>query len=447
MPRREQSAYPGRQVEVLPGAVMAKRILVFPCGSEIGLEIHRSLRYSIHFELVGASSADDHGRFVYGHYVGGLPYHDHPEFATTLERVVREHRIDAIYPAMDAVADTLQALSGRLRVIVIGSSPEVTAVCASKTATYNALSGVVPVPTCFHRLEEVLAFPVFVKPDRGYGSRNTLLAHDARAAGAFLDKFASGSFLLLEYLPGEEWTIDCFSDRHGRLRYSAARNRSRISNGISVRTQPCTRQQIIFEQWARAIHRALGPRGAWFFQAKLDAHGQPKLLEVAARLGGSSGLARCRGINLALLSAFDAFGGDVSIDPNDYPIEMDRALDNRYKLDLHFQHVFVDLDDCLIVRGQVNHQLLGFLYKAISEGKRLTLITRHHRDPLLTLRDFRIGEVFDQVIHLREPREKKSTHIDRHDAIFIDDSHAERQEVQRAHGIPVFAPDMIEALL
>lgn len=447
MPRRAQSADPGGPAEVLHGALVAKRILVFPCGSEIGLEIHRSLRYSTHFELVGASSADDHGRFVYEHYVGGLPYHEHPEFAVALERVVREHRIDAIYPAMDAVADTLQAMSGRLGVVVIGSSSEVTAVCASKIATYSALEGVVPVPTRYHSLEEVPAFPVFAKPDRGYGSRHTLLAHDVRAASAFLGKFAPGSMLLLEYLPGEEWTIDCFSDRHGRLLYSAARSRSRISNGISVHTRPCTHQQGIFEQWAGAIHEALGPRGAWFFQAKLDAHGQPKLLEVAARLGGSSGLARCRGINLALLSAFDAFGGDVSIDPNDYPIEMDRALDNRYKLDLHFQHVFVDLDDCLIVRGLVNRQLLVFLYKAISEGKRLTLITRHHRDPLLTLRDFRIGEVFDRVIHLREPCEKKSAHIDTEDAIFIDDSHAERQEVQRAHGIPVFAPDMIEALL
>ena len=47
-----------------------KRILVFPCGSEIALEIYRSLKYSIHFELVGASSIDDHGKFVYKEYIG-----------------------------------------------------------------------------------------------------------------------------------------------------------------------------------------------------------------------------------------------------------------------------------------------------------------------------------------------------------------------------------------
>ena len=41
-----------------------KNILVFPCGSEIALEIYRSLRYSTHFKLIGANSLDDHGKFV-----------------------------------------------------------------------------------------------------------------------------------------------------------------------------------------------------------------------------------------------------------------------------------------------------------------------------------------------------------------------------------------------
>jgi hypothetical protein len=38
---------------------MKKNVLVFPCGSEIGLEIHKSLSYSTHFTLVGGSSVDD----------------------------------------------------------------------------------------------------------------------------------------------------------------------------------------------------------------------------------------------------------------------------------------------------------------------------------------------------------------------------------------------------
>lgn len=426
---------------------MAKRILVFPCGSEIGLEIHRSLRYSTHFELVGASSVDDHGRFVFEEYVGGLPHHQHPEFATHLARVVLEHRIDAIYPAMDAVAETVTQLASVVGAVVIGSPLETTRLCASKSATYQALEDIIPVPIHLRDVDEVKQFPVFIKPDRGYGSRNTLLARDASAARTFLAGFEPGGMLLLEYLPGEEWTIDCFSDRHGQLRFHSARIRGRISNGISVHTKPAAEWQAKFGEWAQAIHERLRPRGAWFFQAKLSADGHPRLLEVAARLGGSSGLFRCQGVNFALLSAFDAFDVDVSIEPNAYRIELDRALDNRYKLDIEFQHVFVDLDDCLIVRGQVNRQLVSFLHKAVSEGKSLTLITRHSCDPRATLRAFRISELFDRVFHIPASTHRKSAYIDINDAIFIDDSHAERLDVAHVHGIPVFAPDMIEALL
>jgi len=262
----------------------------------------------------------------------------------------------------------------------------------------------------------------------------------------FLERTPSSEMLLLEYLPGSEWTIDCFSDRHGSLRFQAARGRNRISNGISVNTKPSNAFSAEFAQWAQLINKVLKPRGAWFFQAKEDAGGRPKLLEVAARLGGSSGLFRCMGVNFALLSVFDAFEKDISVVPNTYRIELDRALQNRYKIDIDYQHVFVDLDDCLLVRGRPNTQLISFIYQAIGEGKEITLLTRHAHDPDTTLKRYRLSELFDRKIHLRNG-ENKSDFIENESSIFIDDSFSERQDVANRRGIPTFAPDMIEALL
>lgn len=423
------------------------RILVFPCGSEIGLEIHRSLRYSTHFQLIGASSVDDHGRFVFDDYIGDLPMHDAPAFADQLEKIVVEHQIDAIYPTMDAVAETLVSLGSRLDCRVIGSNLRATSLCASKNATYDLLQGSIPLPQRYTSPELATQYPLFIKPDRGYGARNSQWARTPTAANEFLSRHSGQAMLLLEYLPGKEWTVDCFSDRHGILRFHAARGRDRISNGISVRTSPSNDFTAAFADWAQRIHDAILPRGAWFFQAREDASGQPRLLEVASRLGGSSGLFRCMGVNFALLSAFDAFDQDVHIAPNHYQITLDRALDNRYRIDgLHYTHVYVDLDDCLLLRGAINHQLVGFLYKTISEGKGVTLLTRHARSLTSTLRKLRIEALFDRVIHLTGG-EQKSDHIDHTAAIFIDDSFAERQDVAERLNIPVFAPDMVEALL
>lgn len=425
---------------------MSKRILVFPCGSEIGLEIHRALRYSTHFDLVGASSVDDHGRFIYEDYVGGLPMHDSPDFAARLAEVVRLYRIDALYPTMDAVAETLQNLAERLGVRVIGSPLATTRICASKTLTYDALRSLVPSPTRYPDLQAASVYPIFIKPDRGYGSRHAARADDAQAAATLLARQPDQKMLILEYLPGREWTIDCFSDRHGALLFHAARGRDRVSNGISVNTSPSAEFADLFADWAAAINQKLRPRGAWFFQAKLDLANQPKLLEVAARFAGSSALQRGLGVNLPLLSAFDAFDWPVSIAPNSYPITLDRALDNRFCIQIDYQHVYVDLDDCLLIQGRVNTALLAFLYKAIDDGCTITLLTRHAGDLDATLKKARLLHLFDHIVHIQDGS-SKARHIRLGSAIFIDDSFQERADIARTLHIPVFAPDMIETLL
>lgn len=425
---------------------MSKRILVFPCGSEIGLEIYRALQYSTHFDLIGASSVDDHGRFVYEKYIGGLPFHDSPEFSPRLAEIIRAYRIDALYPTMDAVAETLQTLATSLGIRVIGSRLETTRICASKAQTYEALEGLVATPTRYADLTAVPAYPIFIKPDRGYGSRHAARADDAQHAAALLAQYSDREMLILEYLPGREWTIDCFSDRHGALLFHAARGRDRISNGISVQTSPSQEFAKLFSDWAAVINQRLRPRGAWFFQTKLDNTGQPKLLEVAVRFAGSSVLQRGLGANLPLLSVFDAFDWPVSIKLNHYPIKLDRALENRFQIRLDYQHVYVDLDDCLIVKGRVNSQLVAFLHKAINDGCTVTLLTRHAGNLDDTLSKARLKTLFDTIVHITDGT-PKSAYIDNKLSILIDDSFRERAEVSSRLNIPVFSPDMIEVLI
>ena len=54
---------------------MKKRVLVYPCGTEIGLEIYKSLRYSTHYELIGGGCENDHGRFVYDEIIFWITFY------------------------------------------------------------------------------------------------------------------------------------------------------------------------------------------------------------------------------------------------------------------------------------------------------------------------------------------------------------------------------------
>lgn len=424
-----------------------KNILIFPCGSEIALEIYKSLKFSIHFNLIGASSIKDHGEFVYENYIPNLPFHNDKEFVSTLQKIVKEYKIDAIYPAMDLVAFTLKQNEKELNCKVIGSSLKTNEICSSKKLTYEIFKDKIAIPKLFTNLDKAF-FPIFIKPVIGYGSRNTFIAKNKEEAQKFLkQKKEVGEFLLCELLENEEYTIDCFSNREGELIFFKARQRARVSNGISVNTFHTQKHYSIFKEYAKIINDTLKPRGAWFFQMKEDKEFKPKLLEVAARFGGSSSLCRAKGVNFAMLTLFDAFEYDIKIEENNYTVELDRALSNNYKIEnFSYSTIYVDYDDCILLKDKINYQIISFLFKSLNENKRIILITRHVGDLKKSLKKYRISNLFDKIYHISK-EEKKSTYIESTNAIFIDDSFKERNDVKTIHNIPVFSPDMIEVLL
>lgn len=421
------------------------KILVFPCGSEIGLEIHRSLKYSAHVELFGANSIDDHGRFVYETYIEGLPVIDDDSIIPHLSGLVSEYKFDAIYPTMDKVIWKLKSNESALDCKVIASDSSTTEICLSKRKTYETLHSVVNIPKIFNPPEEITSFPVFVKPDIGYGSRGVSKVNSKKELNCFFNSRLLSDYVVTEYLPGTEYTVDCFTDRLGNLLFVGPRIRGRINNGISVYTKPIIENASMFEEIAIKINQTIKFNGAWFFQVKKSTNESLVVMEIASRLGGSSSLFRGIGVNFALLSLFNTFNIDVKILLNDPLIEMDRALYNKYKLNINYSTVYVDFDDCLIINKKTNLQLIRFLYSCLNKGKRIILITKHENDLKKSLKTYRLSELFDEIIHI-DKSDRKAEYITDTDCIFIDDSFVERKAVKEKLGIPVFSPDMVETL-
>ncbi len=425
---------------------MKKRnVLVFPCGSEIGLDIYSSVCYSTYFHLIGASSVDDHGKYVYEDYISGVPHVTDRDFIPVMKRIVKERKIDAIYPAMDLVITILKEHESELGCKVVSSSIETAQICLSKDLTYKKLKGCVLTPKVYNSIgipkDE---FPVFAKPKVGYGAKGTQKLNTQEEVDSFIQ--GKDNILVLEFLPGEEYTVDCFTDRNGNLLFSGARKRNRIKDGISVNTF-FVEEQTEFEEIARKINERIDFRGAWFYQVKRDKKGRLCLLEIASRLGGSSLLSRAIGVNFALLSLFDIFDYTVSIHKNDYYVELDRALGNKYKTNIEFDSVYCDYDDCLILeKTTINVDLVRFLYQCVNKGKKIILLSKHDGDLKKELEDFRLGHLFDEIMHIDKTADK-ADYIQSNKALFIDDSNAERVNIKRRLNIPVFSPEMIDILL
>lgn len=418
------------------------KILVFPCGSEIGLELQRSLNHLKEIELWGGNSVDDHGRFVYKNYIPDIPYVTDANFTVALKEIVSTHQFDAIYPATDMAISTIKKEEELLGCKVIASKSETTEICLNKEKTYSRFKEILNTPRVLD--QKSIEYPCFAKPKVGYGSRGAKKITNDTQLTAHLTEFID--CIITEWLPGDEYTVDCFTNFSGALLIVLPRTRSRILNGISVHTKSISNNKDEFIQLAQRINNEIKLDGSWFFQVKRNGKGELVLLEIASRIGGSSSLWKLAGINLPLLSILNAFEFPIQIQATNISIEMDRSLNNAYKIDFSYTRLYIDYDDCILVSGKLNLNAIQLIYQCINNGIKVILVTKHADDVHASLTSFRINNLFDEIIHL--PKEsKKSTVIPKGPYLFIDDSFSERKDVAEHCGILTLGVESIACLI
>ena len=421
-------------------------VMVFPCGSEVGLELHRSLKDIRFVTLYGASGVDDHGKWVYKNYIGGVPFITDPSFVDALNEAIDRYDIDYIFPALDSVIVALTERADELHAKLLTAPERAALICRSKLKTYAALDGCGFLPRTYSSPDAVDEYPVIIKPSESQGAQGFMVLED-RAALEHELSVRTAPQVVCEYLPGAEYTVDCFTDRHGVLRFFAQRCRGRIKSGISVNSRLLPEDPRV-RDIAMEINSRLGMRGVWFFQLKEDKNGNYKLLECATRVAGTMCLSRASGVNLPLLTLFDAMGYDLESEPRIAGVEVDRALHASFKLDIDYDEAYIDYDDTLIVHDRINFTVLRFVYQCVQNGVRVVLLTRHDTDVRDDLKAHRIApELFDEIVCI--PRsERKIDHVNpsKH-ALFIDDSFAERRAMRERFGITALGVDAAEALV
>lgn len=422
------------------------RVLIFPAGSEIGLEIYNSLKYSHHVEVFGASAKSDHASFVYveDHYVEDAFYVNRPDFIERFNRLLRTLHIEFIYPTHDTISCFLAEHQSELAAQVLTSSADTNRTARYKRQTYNLFQRFDFCPEVFVEPCRDLTFPVFLKPDDGQGGKGTHIVDNPNDLAFYLDK--NSSLLVTEFLPGEELSVDCFTDFSGKLLFIGPRTRERVQMGISFRSTALAVTDEI-KQIALCINETVSLNGAWFFQVKKDRSGKFKLMEFAPRQSSTMGLYRHTGVNFALLSLFNAMGIQVEILQNNYSVQLDRCLHNRFRADFEFRRVYIDFDETLVV-GQYVHELaMAFVYQCRNRVIPVVLLTKHRYNLMDTLRSCGISEhLFEDIVQIDDSQDKW-TFIDPAGAIFIDNYWFDRRAVKEQFGIPVFDVDGIECLL
>ena len=354
-------------------------VLVFPCGSENSLEIHTALKDVVNVNLFGVSGKYDHGEYIYENYIGNFPYISEDCFIRTLNETIIKFNIDIIFPTHDDVvlklAENIDVIKSKIAVPSLRAAQ----LSRSKKQTFNLFKDCRFCPIVYTTYNEIINnLPVFIKPDKGQGGKGALLLKEENSHT--INSYMNEEYVICEYLPGEELTVDCFSDFNGNLRFVGPRTRERIFGGISMRSTIIPLSEEI-RAIAETINKKVKINGLWFFQLKKDKKGQYKLMEMSVRTAGTMNLYRGIGINFPLLTVYNALGYEVDIIKNDFSLQVDRALFNRYKPSFDYKTVYIDFDDTIVTpEGKIINEVISFLYQAKNEKKKIVLITRHEKN-------------------------------------------------------------------
>lgn len=106
------------------------------------------------------------------------------------------------------------------------------------------------------------------------------------------------SLLLMEYMPGDEYSIDCLETSAGFL--SVSRRRDTIKEGICSSGEAIKKEDL--QKYSKLLYDLFQIEYNANFQFRYDKNGRPKIIELNPRFSGTMELCRGAGVDFAKLA-------------------------------------------------------------------------------------------------------------------------------------------------
>jgi hypothetical protein len=418
-------------------------LLIFPCGAISAIEIHNSFKDEKNINTFLANSTNLNNKLYYKKKIIKLPNIDSKIFLISINKIIKKYKINYLYPSTDIVAYFLKKNQKKLFCKILTHNLKTLSICNDKIKTYDFFTSKKMdfLPKKINK--KVFKFPIFVKKKISHSSIDAHKINNRNEYDIFFLFKNEDEYLITEYLPGSEFTIDCFT-RNRKLIFKMIRARKRTLGGISVENEIILDSNNYLSRniniIAQKINNLLIFKGVWFFQIKIDKFNKPKLLEIGVRPSGNSDFSRILDINLPLLTFYIFTKKNISINKSPKYIKNNiKILRSYFNFSYKFSRIYVDYDDCISLRNRINEELMGKLFQFKIKNKKIILITKHKKNIYNSLNKLKLGNFFDEILSLKK-KGKKYKFIEKTSSIFIDDSFSERLEVSNKLNIPVFSP-------
>jgi len=219
-------------------------------------------------------------------------------FMDAFAELCERRDIGLVIPTIDTELPTLAAARSSFEqrgIHLVVSEPEVIDDCADKRRTHGLFARHGLGHPATYEWPDVPGFPLFAKPWDGSLSRGIEVLHDAESTTRALAR--TERLMLCEYLDPvhhDEFTIDCYYDRTGKLRGVVPRQRLKVRGGEVAKALTVHNElvDLLFDR----LGQLDGARGVLTMQAFVHRDTRTAtFIEINARFGGGYPLSRHAG--------------------------------------------------------------------------------------------------------------------------------------------------------
>ena len=215
-----------------------------------------------------------------------VPRIEEEGYLPALRALVDEHDVSLVVPLTDLDQVTLAQARDEVGALVLLPDAEIVERLADKYLAHVLFEelGIASPPTWLpNGVPDDASFPLLVKARRRFGSRHIYRAEDRAQLGFFLG-YTPVDSIVQACLPGEEFSIDVFSDLDGRCLNAIPRTMIESKGGESIKGMTIRDERLIELGRDVAEHlRLVGPANIQCFREDDGSH---FVTDINPRFGG-----------------------------------------------------------------------------------------------------------------------------------------------------------------
>lgn len=301
------------------------KVLITAINSSPALNVITYLRqqHTYPIEIIGCDVTEHTAGLLYVDKFYKIPKCDSPSLLSAILNICDTNNIDIIIPVFEPellILSENRELFSSTKILL--PSKEVVRLCLNKESTLSFFSDN-DIPTCkIYHPSDVLNFPLFMKPKVGNSSKGIRIIRSSEELKLY---YNSHSDLLCELLQGDEFTIDIYCNKPGRVKCMLGRKRIETTDGMATRATTFCDDKLF--NHCNKIMSLLNYEGVCCIQCIFDK--EYKFFEINPRFGGSSNLTCEAGYNIPLY-VIDTLHGRKRKMPKPKNLYMSKFYSNAY---------------------------------------------------------------------------------------------------------------------